>query len=44
LGGEEDGRGEGRKGERGLRWQWRKESGKLGLNDEYLRHALGFVL
>lgn len=41
--------GGGREGEEGrggeeIKWQWRKESGKLGLNDEHLRHTLGFVL
>jgi hypothetical protein len=35
---------EGREGGEWVRWQWRKESGKLGLNDEHSRHTLGFVL
>jgi hypothetical protein len=29
----------GKEGGEGLRWQWRKESGKLGLNDEHLKHT-----
>jgi len=37
-----DWRGREGRGEEGVRWQWRKESGKLGLNDEHLRQYIRF--